>query len=153
MNRIMTILLVLLASFSSSYAADAAPCFSNLSAREGFDYTYVSPAMLKMMGDKVVNTDLGIRASDVISIETVSTIGEGTDTELWALIRGLKKKMKLETLSTKKSDNYRYDVLGKLSGNRKYISKLMVITQDTGANVTVVYIEGQIPIQDLMLQF
>ena len=149
MNRLIAILIILLAGISAASGADASPCFNSLSSREGFDYTYVSPAMLKLM----VNTDLNIRASDITSIETVSTIGEGTDAELWMLIRTLKNKMKLETLTTKKSEDFRYDVLGKLSGDHKFITRMMVITQDTGANVTVVYIEGKIPIQEIMVQF
>lgn len=153
MNRIIVILFILFAGISAAAGADASPCFNNLSSRDGFDYTYVSPSMLKLMGNKIVNTDLNIRASDITSIETVSTIGNGTDTELWKLIRGLKTKMKLETLTTKKSDNFRFDVLGKLSGDHKYITRLMVITQDTGENVTVVYIEGKIPIEEIMVQF
>lgn len=153
MNRLIAILIILLAGISAASGADASPCFNSLSSREGFDYTYVSPAMLKLMGDKIVNTDLNIRASDITSIETVSTIGEGTDAELWMLIRTLKNKMKLETLTTKKSEDFRYDVLGKLSGDHKFITRMMVITQDTGANVTVVYIEGKIPIQEIMVQF
>lgn len=153
MNKSLSILILFLAGIINASGASPTPYFTPISTRDGFDYTYVSPSMLKMMGDKVVNSDLNIRASDVKSIETVYTSGNGTDTDLWDIIRHLKSKMKLETLTTKKEDYYRYDVLVRLSGDKKYITNLMVITQNTGANVTVVYIEGKIPLSDVMLQY
>ncbi|MDE6444406.1 MAG: DUF4252 domain-containing protein [Muribaculaceae bacterium] len=153
MYRLLSAIIIFLAGISAASAASPTLHFSPVSTREGFDYTYVSPSMLAMMGDKVVNSDLNIKASDINSIETVYTPENGTDTELWNIIRSLKSRMKLETLTTNKQGDYRYDVLGRLSGDRKYITNLMVITQNTGANVTVVYIEGKIPLSEVMLQY
>lgn len=153
MKKILLIVLLVFLPALAAVINAADPYFSSLSTKEGFDYTYVSPSMLKMMGKKVVNSDLNIRASDINSIETVSTVGKGTDDELWKGIRSIKNKLKLETLTTKKEENYRYDVLGKLSGDNRFITRLMVITQNTGANVSVVYIEGKIPLGEVMLKF
>lgn len=55
----------------------------------------------------------------------------------------------METLSSKKQDYYRYDILARLSGDGKTITNLMVITQNGGASVDVVYMEGKIPIECL----
>ncbi|MDE6578541.1 MAG: DUF4252 domain-containing protein [Muribaculaceae bacterium] len=152
MKKTLSIFLAVLIGILTAAAGKPAKYFDYLSSAPGFDYTYVSPSMLKMMGNKVVNTDLNIRASDISSIETITTMTEGTNTDLWESIRKLKSKMNLSTLTTKKQDNYRYDVLAKLSGDGKFITKLMVVTQDTGENVTVVYIEGKIPLDDVFLQ-
>lgn len=150
MKRLI-ILIFLITGFMASFATP--PYFNSMSEKEDFNYTFVAPSMLKMMGDKIVDYNLNIRASDISSIETVSTAENGTDSDLWKLIRQIKKKMNLETLTTKKEPNYRYDVLGKLTGDRKHILKMLVITQNTGDNVSVVYIEGKIPVSDLLLQF
>ncbi len=62
------------------------------------------------------------------------------------------KEKDMETLSTKKKGDYRYDVLAKLSKDGKYLLNLMVITQNSGFSVNVVYIEGKIPMSDLSTQ-
>lgn len=144
-------LLLAAASFSSSAASQ--PFFEDMSLKDGFDYSFVSPVMLQSMGDNIVNEDLKIRASDIKAIETVSTIYNGTDSEFWKIIRKVKADKKLVTLSTKKQGNYRSDILGKITSDGKYLTNLMVVTQNTGDTVTVVYIEGKIPMSDFYVNF
>ena len=63
------------------------------------------------------------------------------------------KEKDMETLSTKKKGDYRYDVLRKnCQKDGKYLLNLMVITQNSGFSVNVVYIEGKIPMSDLSTQ-
>lgn len=155
MKKTLVIIALFLASLisSSAWAAGQPKYFEFLSQNPVFDYTYISPAMLNVMGDCVVNNDMQIKASDISSIETVSTLSDGTNADFWKAIRSLKQNKKLETLSTKKQGNYRYDVLARTSGDGKTITNLMVITQNTGACVTVVYIEGKLPLSDISINF
>lgn len=139
----------------SAHAEDSKKYFSGVANKPDFDYTYVSPVMLKSMGDRFLNeADAGgmqLRSTNISSIETISTPTRGEDEDLWKIIRQLKKDKKLENLSTKKKDSYRYDMLARISGDGRYITHLMIITQNGSENVNVVYIEGKIPIDQTNL--
>ena len=149
------IILTLMAIFASqAFAANPKKYFDSLSSDVNFDYSYVSPYMLKAMGGQYIDGGgLNICADDISSIETISTLNAGTDDNLWDIIKKVKKENEMETLSTKKQGYYRYDVLGKLSANGKILTNLLVITQNTGNKVTVVYIVGKIPMDVIGLQF
>lgn len=135
---------------ATAFAANPKKYFDSLSSESEFNYTYVSPYMLKAMGGQIIDGGgLSISASDISSIETVSTFSSGTSDALWDAIKKVKKDNDLETLSTKKEGFYRYDVLGKLSDNGRILTNLLVITQNTGANVSVVYIVGKIPMDQI----
>lgn len=135
---------------ASASAANPKKYFEGLSSKSDFDYTYVSPFMLKAMGGQTIDGGgLSINASDISAIETVATYSSGTSETLWDAIKKVKKDNDLETLSTKKQGYYRYDVLGKLSDNGRILTHLLVITQDTGAKVSVVYIVGKIPMDQI----
>ncbi|MEZ3551739.1 MAG: DUF4252 domain-containing protein [Muribaculaceae bacterium] len=127
--------------------------FDKIGGKSGFSYSYISPLMLKAMADQYMSDkaygSLPIRTSSLNMIESLSTATEGQDEKLWETIRKVKKDKKLETLSTKKQDYYRYDMLARLSGDSKYITNLMVITQNGGEAVDVVYMEGKIPLESL----
>lgn len=147
--KIITISLMTLIA-SSTYAANPKKYFEGLSADADFNYTYVSPYMLNAMGGQVIDSGgLRISASDITSIETVSTFISGTSTEFWDIIKKIRKDNSLETLTTKKEGYYRYDVLGKLSDNGKVLTHLLVITQNGGNNVSVVYVVGKIPMEEI----
>lgn len=113
--------------------------------------------MLKSMRGRYLNeADAGgiqLNSKDITSIETISTPVNGEDEDLWKIIRQIKKDKKLENLSTKKKDYYRYDMLGRTSKNGEFITHLMIITQNGSENVSVVYIEGNIPISQTDLTF
>lgn len=134
-------------------AASNQKYFYKLANNPNFDYSYVSPLMLQAMGEGFLSTEnsagLPVKSSDLTSIETIVTNGDGTNEDLWKIITNLKKDKKLETLTTKKKDYYRYDVFAKLSGDKKFITNLLVITQNGGENVSVVYMEGKIPLNSL----
>ncbi len=139
---------------TSAFAANPKKYFDELSIDPGFDYTYVSPYMLKAMGGTHIDSGgLSISSSDISSIETISTYNNGTSPELWDLIRKVMKENSMETLSTKKQGYYKYDVLGKLSDNGKVLTHLLVITHNGGANVTVVYIVRKIQMAEIRSQF
>lgn len=134
----------------ASYGGNPAKYFESLSEKDTYNYSYVSPMMLRAMADRYISTEnVPVRSSDLTSIETVSTVVNGQDEALWKIIKDLKKEKKMETLSSKKQDYYRYDILARLSGDGKTITNLMVITQNGGASVDVVYMEGKIPIECL----
>lgn len=138
---------------ASAFAANPKKYFDGLSSKSDFDYTYVSPFMLKAMGGQIIDGGgLSISASDISAIETVATYTSGTSETLWDTIKKVKKDNDLETLSTKKQGYYRYDVLGKLSDNGRILTHLLVITQDTGNKVSVVYIVGKIPMDQIGIQ-
>lgn len=150
----LIILTFLVTVSATGIAANPKKYFDELSTDTGFDYTYVSPYMLKAMGGTNIDSGgLSISSADISSIETLSTYNNGTSQELWDLIRKVKKENSLETLSTKKQGYYRYDVLGKLSDNGKVLTHLLVITQNGGNNVTVVYIVGKIQMAEIGSQF
>lgn len=152
MNNFLRIFIVLIVGISAVIPAAAGPkkYFEDLSANPNFDYTYVSPLMLQAMGDQYLSQErsggLPVKSSQITSIETISTNGDGMNEKLWKAITSIKKDNKLETLTTKKKDFYRYDVFAKLSGDHKYFTNLLVITQDGAENVSVVYMEGKIPV-------
>lgn len=150
-----TILIAVLVILSASaYAASPKKYFDGLSSNFEFDYTYVSPSMLKAMGGKIIDGGgLKLSSSDIHSIETLSTYSAGSSSDLWDIIKKLKKENDLETLSTKKQGYYRYDVLGKLTNNGKTLTNMLVITQNGGENVSVVYIVGKISMDEIGLQF
>lgn len=161
MKQYIRIFLLLLISISAlSASADGnEKYFDGLSTKTGFDYSYVSPTMLRMVGDSYFDSNsknfknLPIKTKDIKSIENVSTIFNGNSEELWNTIRKVKKLKKMETLTTDVKDNYRYDVLVTLSKTEKYILNLMVITQNGSQNVDVIYIEGKIPVDGLKNSF
>lgn len=147
-KSILTVLLIAFASISAM-AANPTRYFNDLSGERGFDYSYVSPVMLKAMGEQYLTDksygNLPISTKHLTSIETISTISQGTNQELWKIIKELVKSKKMETLSSKKTNLYRYDIMAHMTSDNKYITNLMVITQNTGSNVSVVYMEGKIP--------
>lgn len=156
MKSLLKIIIISMVAFlaSSAYAATPKKYFDNLSSNSNFDYSYVSPYMLSAMGGQYIDGGgISISTSDISSIETVSTLNAGASDDLWNIIRKVKKENGLETLSTKKQGYYRYDVLGKLSDNGKTITQMLVITQNGGNNVNVVYIVGKIPMDQIGIQF
>lgn len=134
-------------------AAEPTKYFREMANKDGFDYSYVSPVMLKAMGNSMLSesntTGISLNSSDLNFIETVNTEFHGTDDDLWTIIRKLKKDKKLENISTRKKDYYRYDVLAKMTGDNKYFTHIMVVTQNGASNVNVVYMEGKIPVESL----
>lgn len=138
----------------SSYAA-APKYFENLSEKPGYEYVYVSPLMLKALGttnlasSKTLAGDIGLNipASTISHIEIISSPTMGQDDELWKIIRNIKNDKKLSTLTTKKEGSYRYDVLAKPDGSN--LNNLMIVTQEGGYFVNVVYIEGKIPLDNI----
>lgn len=148
------IIISLAAIFAASAHAEKPKYFDKLSSNPSFDYSYVSPYMLKAMGGQIIDGGgLQISSSDLNSIETVSSVSSGTSDDLWNIIKKVKQDNGMETLSTKKQGYYRYDVLGKLSDNGKTLTRMLVITQNGGDNVTVVYITGKIPMDLIGIQF
>lgn len=156
MKTFIKIIITSLAMFlaSSAFADNPKKYFDGLSTDSNFDYSYVSPYMLKAMGGQYIDGGgLNISSADISSIETLSTANSGTSDDLWDIIKKVKKENNMETLSTKKKGYYRYDVLGKLSDNGKILTNMLVITQNGGNNVNVVYIVGKIPMDQIGMQF
>lgn len=149
---LLTAILAAIAA-GNALAANSERYFDSLSLQPGYDYSYISPTILKAMGEQYLSDraygSLPVMTSDLTSLEMVSTASDGQNDELWKMIRDLKKSKKLETLSTKKQDAYRYDVLARMTNDSKYITHLMVITQNGGYAVDVVYMEGKIPVESL----
>lgn len=155
------ILLIINICALSSFAAGPTKYFEELSVFPAFNYSYVSPTMLKMMGENYLSAssrnfdNLPIQCKDLSSIENISTLTNGGSEKLWKIIQQIKKEKHMETLTTKKSDNYRYDVLVTLTKDGKKITNLMVITQNgsNGNSVDVIYMEGKIPMESIQYSF
>jgi len=152
--RILLLSIFVMASALDALAANPQKFFDDLGSEPGFDYSYISPMMLKAMGDQYLTDraygSLPIRTNSLKSIEMISTPTEGQNEKLWEIIKELKKNKKLETLSTKKQDFYRYDVLARINNDsQNSITHLLVITQNGGNAVDVVYMEGKIPLESL----
>lgn len=139
------------------WGANPTKYFEELSIKPNYNYNYVSPIMLKAMGDMYISSDtsanLPVKSSDITSIENISTLVNGQDDDLWDIISKIKKDKGLETLTTKRKDNYRYDVLAHLSKDGKNILQLLVVTQNGGNCVDVIYMEGKIPMERLKYSF
>ncbi|MBD5279669.1 MAG: DUF4252 domain-containing protein [Bacteroides sp.] len=155
------LLLLLIVPFFtiSALAEKNVKYFEALSTSPAYNYSYVSPAMLKMWGDTYISgtsqayNNLPIQCKDLTSIENIFTQTEGQNEELWKIIHKIKKDKNMETLTTKKSDNYRYDVLVTLSKDGKKILNLMVVTQTGSDCVDVVYLEGKVPLESIQYTF
>ncbi len=150
MNKYIRIFLISLSAFIAMNANAGNPqkYFEELSNNPEFSYSYVSPTMLKVMDDQYLADNMirfELKTSDLTSIENIATNTGGQDEDLWRIIRQIKKDKKLETLSTKKAKNSRYDILARIDG--KSITNLMVVSQAGGDQVNVVYMEGKIPLE------
>ena len=150
-NLLKIFILIAMSCFSiSAFAGSPQKYFESLASDPEFDYTYISPLMLQAMGDTPLSHEnyggLPVSSQNLKCIETISTYTGGTNESLWKIIKRIKNDNKLETLTTKKKDYYRYDVFARLSGDKKYVTHLLVITQNGGENVSVVYMEGKIPL-------
>lgn len=157
--RFIAIIALLFSAFSA-HADNAGKYFDELSDKTFFNYSYISPTMLRLWGDNYISAsgshaydNLPIQCKDITSIENVSTSIKGQDETLWKIIRKIKKDKNMETLTTRKDDNYRYDVLVTMSKDKKKITNLMVITQNGGMSVEVIYMEGKIPMESLQYSF
>lgn len=158
--RILTLVII---NFWALAALAAPPVkyFEDLSSRQGFGYNYISPTMLKMMGDSYLSAssassrydNLPIQCRDLTTIENVSTSYQGSDEDLWKIIRKIKRDNHMDTLTTKKIENYRYDVLVTLTKDGKHITHLLVITQNGMHSVDVIYMEGKIPLESIQYSF
>lgn len=155
--RLLTLLIINLWAIAA-FAASPTKYFDEISTQNSFDYSYISPTMLRMMGDNYLSSstqeyNLPIQCKDLTSIENVSTSTNGQNDELWKIIRKVKKEHNMETLTTKKSTNYRYDVLVTLTKDGKKITHLMVITQNGPFSTDVIYMEGKIPLESIQNSF
>lgn len=154
--RLITIVIANL-FFLSITAGNPTKYFEDLSMKPNYTYSYVSPTMLRVMGDTYISpqeySNLPIKSSDITSIENIATMVNGQDDELWNIIHRIKKDKNMDTLTTKKKDNYRYDVLATLTKDGKYILNLLVVTQNGGNCVDVIYMEGKIPMERLKFSF
>ena len=155
--RLLTLLIINIWAITA-FAASPTRYFEELSTEPYLDYSYISPTMLRMMGDSYLSSssheyNLPIQCKDLSSIENVPTSSNGQQDELWKIFRQIKKEHHMETLTTKKSTNYRYDVLVTLTKDGKKITNLMVITQNGPYSTEVIYMEGKIPLESIQNSF
>ncbi len=156
-SRILATLIFALGSLAA-FAAQPVKYFEELSGkqRHGLYYNYISPTMLKMLGDNSLSSasknnkysNLPVQCSDLTSLENI-LYESGADEELWDIIHKIKKEHKMETLVTKKSQDYRKDVLVNLSKDGSKILNLLVISQRGDGMVNVIYMEGKIPVESI----
>lgn len=151
--------LILFLSAISVFAANPTKHFEELSARDNSTiYNYISPTMLRMMGDNYLNSssntykNLPIQCKDITMIESI-TYETNADKELWNIIKKLKKDKNMQTLITKKTDYNRYDVLVTLTKDGKKILNLLMVSQDGIGGADVIYMEGRIPIENIQNSF
>lgn len=157
-HRLIATLILLVSAFSA-LAARPVKYFEGLTQKNVLtNYNYVSPTMLRMMGNTNLSSssnryqNLPIQCKDIKSIESI-TFQSTPDEELWSIIKKIKKDKNMETLITKQSDYYRYDVFVSMTKDGKKILNLLVITQNGGNGVDVIYMEGRIPIESIQNSF
>ncbi|MBD5204601.1 MAG: DUF4252 domain-containing protein [Bacteroidales bacterium] len=146
MERILRSIIIMVILLSAS-TARADQYFTSMAEKEGFNYTYISPYMLKAMSGQI--TTFNILDTDKLEeVEIISTLYNGTDADFWRTIRGIITKFNLKTLSTVKHYNNRTDMLGNINSNKE-VTHLMTITQNGGNNVTVTLMTGKIPLDSI----
>ena len=136
----------------TAMAEEGKKYFEELSTQHPFSqYNYVSPVMLKALGSTMLDqsnyVNLPITGNDLTMIETITM--DSNSKKIWEIIKKIKSEKKLETLTTKKMKDNRYDVLASLSKDGNYIENLLVVTQTGGIYVNVVYMEGRIPLDKI----
>lgn len=111
MNRYIrqtVLLLAILFIPCVSFAANPKKYFEKISGKNGYDYSYVSPLMLKAMSEQYLSDDkviqFELKTSDLTSIENITAESSENVGELKKLIPEIIKDNKMETLSTKKLD-------------------------------------------------
>ena len=133
--------------------AKAERYFDNLSSSPDFNYTYISPYMLKAMNGNIkTGQELTLSVDCLNEVEIISTYTSGTNKEFWQAIRDVIKKFDLKTLSTTKNNYNRSDILGRLNSSNN-LSYLMLINQTGGKWVSVTFITGDIPLSYLKTNF
>lgn len=152
MRKKLTLLILLIAAIipATLSAGNPKKYFEEIAQKPNYEYSYISPMMLKAMGNQYLKDNIirfDVRTSDITSIENISSPVNGQDDDLWDIISKIKKDNKMEPMSTKKTSTSRYDVLAKLTNNGKFISHLLVVSQNGGQQVNVVYMVGKIPIE------
>lgn len=148
--RYLSLILLLLVATTQGHAKQR---FAQVGARSEFNYTYISSIMLRAMaGTSIDSNGYVVDVDDLDSMETISTTDYGTDKEFWETIRALIKEEKLETLSTNKSFDTRFDMLGAVNSENE-ITHLLLIQQNTGLWVTVTYLTGKIPASQFKFGF
>ena len=162
MKPLLRVIAAIILSFGilPVFAADPPRYFEKLSTYPDFNYNYISPTMLRLMGDQALSASGGesfnnypIKCSDLTFIENLSTDYDSQNDEIWEIISKLKKDKKMETLITRKGDNSRYDLLVTMTGNHKWIRSMLVITQHGPTAVDIIYMEGNIPMEAIQNTF
>lgn len=153
MKKIIS-LLVACATLLTTFCAKAENHFENLSTEQGYDYVYISPEMVKAMSSSQLRTDdvhgntYNLSFSDLNEVEILSTATKGTDVHLWQIIRGIIKQKGLKTLTCTKEGYRRFDMIGKVDDSN-VLTHLMLIVQNGGNNVSVTYMTGRIPLENM----
>ena len=157
-SRLLATLIFIVSAFSA-LAGKPVKHFEALSGNNTLcNYNYISPTMLRMMGDTYLNSssnryqNLPIQCKDITSIESIA-FETNADEELWNIIKKIKKEKNMQTLITKQSDSYRYDVLVTLNKDGKKILNMLVIAQNGSYGVDVIYMEGKIPVESIQNSF
>lgn len=156
-SLITSILLLFVVLLPASASAADPNQFSHFASKPGYEYIYISPEMLKILGNQIIDNgafgNISLRANQIKSVEVLQTSSNAQDDELWVVIRKVKENNKLKTLSTKQNSSERSDILGTLSANGKFLSKLMIVSQKGSKSVSMVYLTGDIPIESIQFAF
>ena len=155
MKPILTLLCALLMTVATAFADDNA-LFKELASHNDIQYTYFSPAMLQAFGARQIRTkNFSISASDLTSVETVKTMGDGkANKAVMNQVKKIIKNEKLEVLATKTSQlgSY-YTILGRPQKKGRQLSQLLCIDFSAAEFLTVTYLRGNITLDDARLPF
>ncbi len=161
-SRILATLIFALGSLAA-FAAQPVKYFEELSGkqRHGLYYNYISPTMLKMLGDNSLSSasknnkysNLPVQCKDLTSLENIYMESGTNNDELWEIIHKIKKEHNMETLITQKSQDSRKDILVTISKDGSKILNLLVISQMAPTMVDVIYIVGKIPVESIRSAF
>lgn len=154
MKPLLTVVLLLISMTAPAIAANPEQrSFADFASKQGYEYTYISPQMLQILGSQYIDNksfgNLDLQAKHLTSVESLTTSVNSQDDGIWDKIRKVKEENKLKTLSTKQNATRRYDILANISGDGKFITRLMIVTQKGATAMSVVYLTGRIPVSAL----
>lgn len=162
MKRLITLLILLFALFPQAMHAQAQKTpelkLRSCNSISNFDYTYISPLMLKAMQQKELKDLRGLPAEKVTQIEILKTGSNGQDDRFKSVINKLADEpgFKLLAYNSDKADGVKIcidsssDIDSDVSPGEEIINRLLVIQWGAyGARHTVLYIVGKFSLSDV----
>lgn len=149
--RKLTAVVALLLSFVA-YASGPTRHFEDFANKEGAEYSYVSPLMIKAkscvrFSSRESGRSTFLTEKEVSMVESV-TVTDMTDIKkLDEMTAKIIRNNNMELFVSSRKPRLRYEVYGNFSGDQKRAEKLLVIRYEVDESFSAVYMEGSINLQ------